>query len=411
MKTNELQAQTGAASAAPSSTAPPKTSRSRSLLSIVFMLLSGAIFGGTIAGLGFSFGKKSESMPALIGHVELLNVFDIMLLPLSFFVVILLHELGHLAGGKLRGMRFVLLIVGPLRLRRTVSGLKLDWFPRMSTFGGLAAAMPVNGRNSPREFLPLVLGGPLASLLLAALMFALLGPLDGRWAFHAAVIGALSALIFVATAIPTRAGGFLSDGMQAIELLRGGEAVEQRHLLVASYAESLAGVRPRDRDAALLERGLALAGREPLRDVALWLMAYHVALDRHDVDQAGVWLDRVAESYEQYPAGFRQALACEIAFFAARYRGDVAVATLWYERAKGGMVEAASRALTEAAIALGRGHAAEALTAVALGERKLCDLSDAGTIPLLQDELRSLRADAEALRDGMPRSHSSSTLV
>ncbi len=407
MSANEHRAQTGEASPASTTVTAPKTSRWRSLL---FMLLC-MLGGGVVGALGFLFGQRSGSLHAMIGHVDAFGVFDILLLPLSFFIVILLHELGHLAGGMTRGMRFMLLIVGPLRLRRTVSGLKLDWFARLGTFGGLAVAMPAPSRNTPREFLPLVIGGPLVSLLLAVLMFALMGPLEGRWALHAAIVGALSALIFVATAIPMRAGGFLSDGMQVIELLRGGDAVEQRHLLVAVYGESLAGVRPRDRDAALLERGLALTGHEPLRDITLWLMAYHVALDRRELDQAGRWLDRVADAYEQFPAGFRQALACEAAFFAARYRGDLANATLWYARAKGGMVEASSRALAEAAIAWRRGDADDALAAVVRGERKLGDLSDAGTIPLLQDELSSLRADAEALREVASASHSSPTVV
>lgn len=360
------------------------------------VVLAFALGGAAIGWLGARFGAQKEWMRALFGPLDALSAFDLLLLPLWFFVVVLVHELGHLAGGKLRGMRFVLLIVGPLRLRRTVSGLKLDWFLRGDTFGGLAAAMPTKGRIDAREFLPLVIGGPLASLLLAAVGFVAAQTLDGRWAAHAGIVGAMSFLIFVATAIPMRAGGFLSDSMQFLELRRGGEAVEQRTLLVAAYAESLAGTRPRDRDDTLLQRALALSGHEPLRDVAVWWMAYHVALDRSEFGRAGEWIDRVAEGYEAYPSGFRQALACDVAYFAARYRGDPATAQTWFARAKGGMVETAARAMTEAAIAVAMGDATAAIAAVDRGEAALREVADAGTIPLLQDELRALRADAQA---------------
>lgn len=366
-------------------------------------VLAFALGGVAVGWLGARFGAQKEWMRALFGPLDALNAFDLLLLPLWFFVVVLVHELGHLAGGMTRGMRFVLLIVGPFRLRRTVSGLKLDWFLRGDTFGGLAAAMPAKGRIDAREFLPLVIGGPLASLLLAAAGFVMAHAFDGRWAAHAGIAGALSFAIFLATAIPMRAGGFLSDGMQFLELRRGGEAVEQRNLLVAAYAESLAGTRPRDRDDTLLQRALALSGHEPLRDVAVWWMAYHAALDRRELDRAGEWIDRVAAGYEAYPSGFRQALACDVAYFAARYRGDLPTAREWSARAKGGMVEAAARAMTEAAIALADGDTATATAAVDHGEAALREVADAGTIPLLQDELRALRADArtcsEAGRD------------
>jgi hypothetical protein len=377
--------------------ASPKPEKRSPLRGILVSLVFGGICGA-LAVMGYEFGKPHAAFGSAFAALDGLGWSDLLLLPLHFFLVILLHELGHLAGGMARGMRFILLIVGPFRLRRTVSGLKFDWFLRGDTFGGLAATMPVDGRSTPRDFLALALGGPLTSLALAGLALSATYFSDGRLAGHLTILGAMSAMIFVVTAIPMRAGGLLSDGMQALELWRGGTAVEQRNAMVASFAESLSGVRPRDRNAALLERGLALTGKEPLRDVSLWWMAYQVALDRRELDAAGMWIDRVAEGYDAYPSGFRQALACDIAYFAARYRHDLAAATAWYDRAKGGMVEAASRGLTEAAIAWLRGDLGPALAALNRGEGKLGELGDAGAIPLLQDELRGLRAEVEAAR-------------
>jgi hypothetical protein len=367
--------------------------RAGKLRGIVLAMLAGAVFGAA----GVMVGRAAGGSDWVNLRFDALGPYDLLLLPLTFFMVVLLHELGHLSGGLLRGMRFLLLIVGPLRLRRTISGLRLDWFWNSGTFGGLAAAMPDPRRPIRGQLLSLVIGGPLASLLLTVLALWLSTAVDGRWSAHLLILGGLSALIFVVTAIPTRAGGFHSDGRQCIELLRGGPAVEQRAMLTAVYAQSLSGVRPRDRDPAPLERALALCGDEPLRDIGAALMAYQVALDRRDLIAAGDWIDRVAAGYDAYPAGFRQALASEIAYFSARYRNLPAAAAVWYALAKGGMVEPPQRALTEAAIALARGDAVLALQAIQRGERTLGNTSDAGSIPLLQDELSSLRVDAQTM--------------
>jgi hypothetical protein len=373
-------------------TVAAKVAKAGSLRGVLLAMLVGGLFGAT----GVMVGRAASGSAWINGRFDALSPYDLLLLPLTFFTAILLHELGHLFGGLIRGMRFLLLIVGPLRLRQTMSGLKLDWFWNSGTFGGLAAALPDPQRSIREQLLPLIVGGPLASLLLTVLALWLSTLIDGRWSAHLLILGGLSALIFIVTAMPTRAGGFLSDGRQCIELLRGGAAVEQRAMIIAAYAQSLSGVRPRDRDPAPLERALALSGDEPLRDIGAALMAYQVALDRRDLVAAGEWIDRVAAGHDAYPAGFRQALACEIAYFSARYRRDPDTAASWYVRAKGGVVEPSQRALAEAAIALARGDVILALQAIERGEKRLGDSSDAGSVPFLQDELSSLRVEAEA---------------
>ncbi len=378
-------------------------------------LLLGLAFGLGGGVLGWGAGHFATRGGWLASRLDTLSAFDLLALPLLAFLALLVHELGHLAGGMSRGMRFMLLIVGPLRLRRTVSGIKLDWFLRAETLGGLAAALPDMTRPMRGQLLPLIAGGPVASLLLTALALSAAAVTDGRLSSYLTLLGLLSIPIFVVTALPMRAGGFLSDGRQFLEQVRGGRAVEQRTMLIAAYAEALSGVRPRDRDPLPLERAIALRGEEPLRDLSAAMIAFQVALDRRDLAAAGEWIDVLAEGHDAYLAGFRQSIACDVAYFAARYRHDPAVAAVWYARAKGGVVEQSQRALTEAAIAIATGDAPLALQAVERGVRHLGDISDAGSIPLLVDELASLRTDAEAMMQARqsgiarPQSPSSAT--
>ena len=44
---------------------------------------------------------------------EVLTVWDILAMPVLLLVVLGTHEVGHLIGGMLRGMRFLMPIVGP----------------------------------------------------------------------------------------------------------------------------------------------------------------------------------------------------------------------------------------------------------------------------------------------------------
>ncbi len=365
-------------------------------------LLLGLAFGLGGAACGWLGGRLATQDGWVASRLDALGAVDLLALPVSIFLVLLVHELGHLAGGMARGMRFVLLIVGPFRLRRTVSGIKLDWFLRGDTFGGMAAALPDMRRPTRGQLLPMIVGGPLASLLLAAVALAAAAVTEGRLSAYLTILGLLSIPIFVVTALPMRAGGFLSDGRQLLDLLRGGRGVEQRAMLIAAYAEALSGVRPRDRDPVPLERALAMRGDEPLRDVSAAMMAYQVALDRRELAAAGEWIDVLAEGHDAYPGGFRQSIACDIAYFAARYRHDPATAAVWYARAKGGMAEKSQLAMAEAAIALATGDATGALRAVERGVRHLGDIGDAGSVPLVVDELALLRADADAMAKANP---------
>ncbi len=110
------------AAATNNTTAAPKSTRSLSLRTLL-TFLGFALGGAGIGALGAHFGGQRELVHALLGDVSAFGVLDLLLLPLYVFLVILLHELGHLAGGKARGMRFLLLIVGPRRRRRTGWGV------------------------------------------------------------------------------------------------------------------------------------------------------------------------------------------------------------------------------------------------------------------------------------------------
>jgi len=363
---------------------PAKTFTFTKLLSIVLFAMLGM-------GVGFFIGKGLKTLPELTSKVDALLWWDLLLLPLSFLLVLAVHEAGHLLGGFRKGMRFLLYIVGPFQLTRTASGIRFNWIFNLGTFGGLAAATPDPDQPIRPQFLSLIAGGPLASLVLAAIGFALFLLVDGRVGAHALIIALFSALIFIVTAVPSRAGGFMSDGMQFIEVLRGGDAVLERQQLTGLMAQSMAGIRPRDWKADWLEPAAQEGAGDPMRRVAIRLMALLMAEDRGQTAAADAHADWLAEHTDDYPQGFRQSLTLELCLHALS-RGNATAAKMWMAQSKGGVVDKARRALAEAEIAFEVGDKSLALGKELEARSQLKHGMDAGLSLLTAERLQALLA-------------------
>jgi hypothetical protein len=289
-------------------------------------------------------------------------------------------------------MRFLLFIAGPLGWVQGKDGVRFRWFFNLGTLGGVAAAMPVAGQPLKPQLTRLVVGGPLASLVLALAAFALFWWVPGRVGAYALITAGLSLAIFVVTAVPMRSGGFMSDGMQLLQLRRNPTMVERRARLLALMGQGMAGVRPRDYDADALAHAQAITGDETLYDVGVWIYSYFNALDAGDLEAAERWLRRVEPLVDDYPDGFRQSLAIELALFESLHRARPEQARAWLGRARGGVVDESRRRLAEAALAAREGRRDEALSALAVAHAKLERSMDAGSTHLSADQISAVRA-------------------
>jgi hypothetical protein len=177
-------------------------------------------------------------------------------------------------------MRFLLLIIGPFSWHASVSGVRFEWNTNVSLMGGLAAATPTKvGASIRRQLLVLIAGGPVASLLLAMFALAATSVSGPRFAAYFTFIAGSSFGIFLITLMPIRSSGFLSDGLQLIDVLRGGDAVRERVALLQIFAQSAAGIRPRDWDSQVISELSRMNSADPLGG-SMFLLAR--AMDNHD---------------------------------------------------------------------------------------------------------------------------------
>jgi len=365
-------------------------------------LLVGGLIGGVIAALIFgltaglketSIGPQLAEMPLIqkLGQADaMMTPWDLLALPVLILIVLGAHEIGHLLGGLAQGMRFLMLIVGPFGWHASVSGPRFEWNTNVALMGGLAATLPTKVDGALRQqLLVMIAGGPIASLLLTIIAVAAASLLDPRFAAYCIFIAATSFGIFLVTLMPVRSGGFMSDGMQLMDVLRGGAAVIERGALLQLFAQSLDGVRPRDWDATALDELEKADSKDPTRRTGGELFLLLRAMDcQHEADIAR-YRTLLEESVAEYPSGFRQSIHIELAI-CAWLAGDTAAVRRHLAASKGGIVEKSRRLLAQAALARLEGRHEDCERDRLLAIQTLAKASDAGQRKLTEDQLAAL---------------------
>ena len=129
---------------------------------------------------------------------------------MSLVLVFLLsgfHEIGHAVAGRLAGLRFRSLTVGPFSLVRRVNRYRVLPNRRWIRFAGCVEHDLTPGRTKREDLAISALGGPAANLLLACLIFAC-----GATSAPLRDLAAWSSFFGVINLVPLRMNGQTSDG-------------------------------------------------------------------------------------------------------------------------------------------------------------------------------------------------------
>ncbi len=140
------------------------------------------------------------------------KILEIVGIILMGFVVIGVHELGHLIMGLWQGFRFELYIVGPLGIKREEGKIEVYLNKNLQYYGGVAATIPVNDDpENSSKFGKILLAGPIASLIFAAIMGLIFYFTDSAYDKIILTGSLISVGIFLATTVPSKSGVFFSD--------------------------------------------------------------------------------------------------------------------------------------------------------------------------------------------------------
>mgnify|MGYP001381381839 CR=1 FL=1 len=396
-----------ASSSTHSHTVNPKRDRGQHpLREFLPAALIGAVIGGVGALVGQSLARGSgDNWPTLaLSTGQELLLWGVALVALAGTIVI--HELGHLLGGRLVGFRAFLLIVGPLRLERSTTGWRFAMNRSIALAGGLAGTAPTDTHRVRQRTAVVIAGGPIASLVTGVLALAWCGalrPFDFDIATPYARIllavvlaaygmGALG--IGLITLVPGRSAGFRTDGAQLLTFLRGGAEGERAAALGALVGQSLSGVRPRDYSRALLDTAMQPEDGSA-EELAAWQLALAAAVDAGDDTRARTLLDRILGAIDRGPPMTAATQQYDAALLFARW-GEL-------ERAREALAAANDRPafgaehlppMARAAIAIAEGRHADARPLLADARRLLARSFDPGGVTMSRDILDDLEREA-----------------
>ena len=126
-----------------------------------------------------------------------------------------------------------------------------------------------------------------------------------------------------------------------------------------------------------------------MRRIAGRIFGLYHAMDRGEqqrVHEHAAWL---AGHLDEYPQGFRQSITVELCLAAAQ-AGDLDGAREWWQRSRGGVVDAARRALAEASLAALEGDEERLQRKVAEGRKAMSRGMDPGVNVMTDEQLAGL---------------------
>lgn len=358
------------------------------------MLVGGAVgFFAAQAGL-----RTAEQLPPAVS-IPLL----ILLIP-SFFLVIGLHEAGHAFAGVKVNFDFRFYVVGPFMWEKEMDGWKFKWNTNVNTFGGMVLCLPTDSQNLSQRFARYAAGGPLASLICAAVFIVIHTLLQGVESTNLVlqittiwmwILFLFSLIIFFVTAIPFQANGFSSDGARVWRLSRGGDTATFEVLLLKFIATSSNGMRPALLNRQEMEAALLLAEKikAPMGLYFHYYYFYH-AFDCGELALAEEQLMLYVDKSEAIPQGLRSGVLLDAAFFYAIGRRDVKNAEHYFNQfVPAALIAKSTQLATEASIQWLRKEDEKALDLIAKAQQELPNALDRGIALFMEEKLAMMQED------------------
>ena len=296
----------------------------------VFIVLLQMVLGGVFGAVAMLAILKGGARLAPAGTSPLLVA--LLAMPLAFaamLVQMLVHELGHALVGQWMGGRILRVIVGPWRWERFRSGMRRRKSRGLKGIGGLAQTVLPDGPQFQRAYALMLLGGPLANLLAAAIAWLLM-PWLAPWPLTlAAGIFIVFGLLFgLLNLLPFKSGGFHTDGLQLLRIWTDPAAVDVRRRMLRLMRAGIDGLRPREYPADDLA-AFDVDRLEGLERLAAQMLHASVALDRGDHAKAREGLAPALAGWQNLPDGLRQTFALMAALIAAEHDRDANAARDW----------------------------------------------------------------------------------
>jgi len=322
-------------------------------------------------------------------------------LQIAILLCVTVHEFGHVLAGWASHMKLRSLEIGPFRLAHKRGKWKFELAASLGGMTGMAPTRLTNVRGCSAFF---ALGGPVASLVLAAVSCAAALTAKGHfwepsWAIFS-MMATIASVDFMVNLIPQKPEAHYSDGARIYQLVTNGPwaHVEQAFSMVASTL--VTSRRPRDYDVEVIrEAGNFLNKGDRAMLLRLFSCIHYLDLGR--LPEAIGSLEQAEKLYENVALQNGAGICAEFVFINAVFKRDRAAAELWWQRlqAQRRIDQDAEYWLALAGILWIQGQSAEARQAYERGYTLALELPSAGAYEYTRSSFDALR---DALNEPTP---------
>jgi len=290
-----------------------------------FKIIGLVVLLGTALGVLLAFLDVDLSFMDSIGFLDIPVV--LLLFYVGVFLVINIHELGHLIFGKLLGYQFLMFRAGIFSIHKENGKLRFSIIRNVG-YGGLCAMIPSEDSDL-RDFAFYSTGGIIFNLITGILFLFLPEILSVNTLLSVPLYGTgmVSILLALINAWPFFSMNQPTDGMMFISILKKNPLAERFYESVILSKKLMTGVRPRDLD--LKEPKLPLLDQHETSNV---LYLYFMALDGGNIELARKYIHIIEENLSKVPPYALPAFYYEIIFFSL-LTGDNEKAVRYYEKA------------------------------------------------------------------------------
>lgn len=336
----------------------------------------------------------TDVRPWLLDQWERIGVVGVALsLLAAFYLMLAIHELGHVAAGVCVGFRVHSYRVGPLLISRPFR-LSLHRGPG-AIVNGAVELFPAVSDGLVWRGVAMVLGGPVANFLSATLVLLLPPPISACSVFFIA----FSITNGVNDLFPFESRLGVSDGRRIWMLMRQRERGERWLALLHLGGQLIDGALPESLSTDFLAKAIAVRDAS-VDTVKAHAIGFWAAFHQHQDSEAGQRLETcLAYSAHAAPV-LREALMSEAAVYQARRRKRADVADQWLAGIPATTPHAWYRTRAEAAILEAKGDIDGALKKLAETETAIRALPKnplRETAVLLLQRWRSELQDREGL--------------
>lgn len=291
-------------------------------------LLKNILFLSLSMGVGLLLGVFSAVfLPETVLEWNVFHfVLGIIFFCLSYFLHILIHELGHLIFGLLTGYSFVSFRVGSFTVIKEDGKFKRKKFHLPGT-GGQCLMSPPEYSEKSFPYVIYNLGGVLLNLGASIIALGIIVGIEQLSAFSLVgwqlffVAGLFTA---VTNGIPVKIGGLPNDGHNIYSLMKKEENKKAFFIQLKMNALMTQGIRIKDIPFEELSVD-ELNTQTSTLQAAVHILQYNWYLDRLNLEKAQQKLTELLSYMDNYPLFYKQELACEQLFLALVSHEDSAV--------------------------------------------------------------------------------------